>query len=395
VKILYYPASYLPTLGGLERVVHDLAQGLKQSKHDLLVLSQRYPRSLRENEAIEGIHVIRHKFSMPPIYYFRKKKYHLLLYALAIHPYGQQCLRKVINSFRPDIINIHFPTWQMFNLDIGYCRSMGIKIVTSLHGDDVEMWFKDGRHKPYNLEKITWGTRAWALRQALLVSDRVTACSRYLSEAVLALEPDIEHKLRVVENGVRLKCSSLTTVKRMPNMKYIYATGRLVRKKGFDRLIDAFAIFSRIEDSLMLVIAGEGPENSKLRMHIDKAGMVERVRLLGKMSYADNLAYMRNSEVLVIPSTNEAFGLVCIEGLILGKSIIASRVGGMKDVLNGSHAIMVEPTVGSIVGGLIEWLNKREELTVQAKKAARSYESRYSMNNMSSRYLSIYNECFG
>ncbi len=122
--------------------------------------------------------------------------------------------------------------------------------------------------------------------------------------------------------------------------------GRLASNKGLLDLLDAFAIVAREHPAARLVVVGEdGGMRSAVESRIRSAGLERSVRLLGHLD-DDRLlaAAYREAAVTVLPSEYEAFGLVLLESLAQGTPVIASRVGGIPEVVDDDRAgLLVSP----------------------------------------------------
>src|SRR5579862_8184506 len=112
MRILLLSASYPPVLGGLQLAVHNLAMGLVQREHHVIVVTNLYPRSLRLSETIDDVPVRRWSFLTPELKYLRSRC-NLFAASCYYHPVTLLRLSNVIRSFRPDVVNIHFPDHQV------------------------------------------------------------------------------------------------------------------------------------------------------------------------------------------------------------------------------------------------------------------------------------------
>ncbi|WP_025885706.1 glycosyltransferase [Asaia prunellae] len=111
----------------------------------------------------------------------------------------------------------------------------------------------------------------------------------------------------------------------------ILAAGRLVPIKGFDLLIDAFAIVARRHPAARLVICGEGPERQALETRIAGAGLTDRVTLTG---YVPSIRpYLDRARLFVLSSHCESFGAVLVEALAAGRQIVSTRCSPVVDKL--------------------------------------------------------------
>lgn len=124
----------------------------------------------------------------------------------------------------------------------------------------------------------------------------------------------------------------------------ILAAGRLIRQKGFDLLIAAFARLGAPD--ARLVIAGTGPEEAALRRQIERAGLTDRIRLAG---YAPDIRpLLDTARYFVMPSRFEGYGAVILEALAAGRPVVATAsTPAVGDVLTDPECGIVIP-VGDI-----------------------------------------------
>lgn len=172
----------------------------------------------------------------------------------------------------------------------------------------------------------------------------------------------------------------------------IGAIGRLSREKGYDVLLRAFQMATGQRSDLRLIIIGEGGERAKLEKMIEKFCFSETVMLAGFR--ADAKKYLSLMDTLVLSSFTEGLPLVALEGLQAGVPIVASRVGGLPELLeDGKAGIVIEKGNAEI---LSEAIIKIVEDTAFRKKIAAHGKNRvattYSSRRMAEGYLKVYRD---
>jgi glycogen(starch) synthase len=262
-------------------------------------------------------------------------------------------LSRLLRTFRPDVVNIHFPDGQIPFL-LPLCRRRQFRLITSLHGDEV-MRYTGGEGVTLAPDHLGRGLKA-LMRE----SDAVTACSPDLLAAAARLEPSIAAKGVPIYNGIDPKRFADKTpyVHQRP---YMLAYGRLTRKKGFDLLVEAFARLGPDGAHADLLLAGDGEERPHLEALAQRLGLADRIFFLGRVGPEDVVRLLNGCLFLAVPSRAEPFGIVALEGLAAGKPVVANRVGGMGQFLaelraarSGLPVRMTEPTVESLACGLRE-----------------------------------------
>jgi glycogen(starch) synthase len=343
------PASYVPVLGGLQAATHAVARHLRARGHDVRVVTARYPRSLPAAESIDGVPVERRLFLTPRRADLRRGRPDLFVASLYHQPATRARLARLVRSFRPDVVNVHFPDAQVPAV-LWLRERFRFRLVVSLHGHDVERFTGEGTNPPPG------GYDDRGLRTILRAADAVTACSGHLLAQACRLEPAVAGKGVAIENGIDPVRFEDRTPYPHPR-PYILGLGRLTRKKGFDLLIEALARVGPAAAGFDLLIAGDGEEAGRLAAQVRQLGLAERVRFLGRVGADEVVRLLNGCAFLAVPSRSEPFGIVALEGLAAGKPVLATRVGGMGEFLGrlsdrGRMITLVEPATERLAAGL-------------------------------------------
>jgi glycogen(starch) synthase len=347
MQILILSASYTPVLGGLQTVTRALARHLAEKGQDVVVVTNRYPRSLPERETIDGVPVRRWLFLTPALEYLRRGRPDLLAASFHLYPTALNRLGQLMREFRPDVMNVHFPDNQIPHV-LWARRRFRFRLVVSLHGDDVERLISE---EPYSAADAA----STGLKTLLREADAVTACSHHLMREAAKLEASVTGKMHVIHNGVAVE--RFQDQSHYPHPRpYVLAYGRLVYKKGFDLLVRAFARIALTYPNLDLIIAGEGEEKGELEKLTAQSGISGRIYFYGRASELEIVRLLNGCRMVAVPSRQEPFGIVAIEALAAGRPVLATRVGGLPEVTNGAAVSLVEPTVEGLVAGLNEAL---------------------------------------
>jgi glycosyltransferase involved in cell wall biosynthesis len=128
------------------------------------------------------------------------------------------------------------------------------------------------------------------------------------------------------------------------NGPYFIFVGMLIYLKGIHYLIRAFRDVALKHPKARLVIAGQGREEEKLRGLARELNLQQQVIFAGHLEQSVLAAYIKASRALILPSLTEGLGRVAIEAQFLGKPVIASRIGGIPEiVIDGETGLLVEP----------------------------------------------------
>jgi glycogen(starch) synthase len=406
MRILLMPSSYPPVLGGLQTAAHALARHLTARGHEILVLTNRYPRTLAAREVLEGVQVHRRLFLRPSLESLRTGRPDVLGASFYYYPAAMRYVGRLLDSFRPDVVNVHFPDGQIpFVLRMRRARIF--RLVVSLHGHEILKWFGVGKDGSENgsLRAAPANKALRRLRMVLREADVVTACSKYLLDKAVELEPAVGGKGSVIYNGVDLERFEDKTP--FPHSRpYVLAFGRLTYQKGFDLLLEAFARIADDQPDVDLILAGEGEERVALEMSAGSSGLAGRVLFTGRASPAEVVRLLNGCRFVVVPSRWEPFGITALEALAAGKPVMATRVGGLPEFLSDaddgalggasagtltcvSRVLLVEPTAAGLSEGLRRWLAARSERE-SGVRANPTLGSHLSWANVTKRYLEVY-----
>ena len=172
-------------------------------------------------------------------------------------------------------------------------------------------------------------------------SHRVVVVSEDLRRKLIALCPAAKDKCVVMPMGVEMKPRALEA--QAGRLRHILFIGRLARIKGADVLIDAL----RDGPGARLIVAGDGPERNALERLAAERGI--KVEFLGHVNAARRDALLAACDVVVIPSRvlddrSEGMPVVCLEAMAAGRAIIASRSGGLAEIIRDTHnGLLFEP----------------------------------------------------
>lgn len=182
--------------------------------------------------------------------------------------------------------------------------------------------------------------------------DKVVAVSHGQADWVCSNGLMNEDFLKPIQQCNDLETLLKVSAKKLGTTVTIGAFGRLVPVKGFDTLIKAFNLVDK--PNLKLTIGGSGPEEEKLK-RLAKGN--NNISFAGRVTNVPQ--FLANCDVVIIPSTSEAFGQVCLEAKAAGKAVIASDIDGLREqvvTLNTTTKTDTDDTVGSEVTSQMEQL---------------------------------------
>jgi len=372
-RVLLVTASYLPQIGGLQHAVAHLAEGLAAGGVSVSVLTQRYPRSLPTAEVLDGVPVHRWLFLLPHLGYLRAGRFDLFVAGLVLGPVTLVRLLNRLWRERPTAVNLHFLGSAAPFLLVAHAL-LRFRLVVSLHGEDVEGLF--GRST----------FDRWIFRVTLRRAQAVSACSAALLRVALALEPTIAAKASVIHNAVVVPLTPVAE----PIPGRLLAVGRLVPKKGFDVLLRALPLLRETWPQAHLVLIGGGPEAARLQTLAADLHLADRVEFTGVQPPEAVRRAMGLSQAVVIPSRREPFGLVALEALAAGRPVVATRVGGLPEVLAGAEAILVPPDSSEALAQGLSDLQAGVWTAPTCGARNRKIAAQFSVERMATAYSALY-----
>jgi glycosyltransferase involved in cell wall biosynthesis len=195
-------------------------------------------------------------------------------------------------------------------------------------------------NNPAILKAPLWQQCVW--RFVLSHCNGITACSNSLRDQLKTFMPAAP--VQTVHNGVD---HSLFSVPRRPGRRrpLLLQVAKFEHKKAQDVMLRAFRLLLDEGFSADLLLVGsEGPELPQTRALIDELGLAEYVQLQIDVPHDCIPAIMASSDILVHPSRLEPFGLVLLEAGVVGLPIVATRVGGIPELLSdGKTGLLIEP----------------------------------------------------
>lgn len=205
-------------------------------------------------------------------------------------------------------------------------RRLGVPMALTVHGTDIFHYFIPG--------KAPWARNARIAREA----DALMAVSSLLLSRVAPYRG--EGKItRVVPNGVDL---SLVPERTENTPRAVISVGTLKARKCMDRTLEAFARLACEYPDATLTIVGIGEMEGQLRARIHELGLEGRVTLTGGLAHEEVLRRMAQSDLFVLPSWGEGYGIVYIEAMAAGCIAVGAKGEGIEDTIaDGENGFLV------------------------------------------------------
>jgi L-malate glycosyltransferase len=364
MNLCLYTATFLPTIGGAELVLHTLASALATQGHRVTVLA---PVVRHLDNRVEAPYRLR-RYQRPSSKRFGVRQ--VLLHLL--HEYWR----------RPfDVLHCH-GAYPPAYVGATLKRLLKIPMVVWPHGSDIlpgEFIRANAR-----LER--------RLRRALTAADLVIAQSEFLKREILSLGVP-EARIRLIPNGVHVaEFQPVTSAPSLP-YPYILAMGSFSHKKGFDVLLRAFASVAAEDPSIHLVMAGAGKELTAYTALVGAHDMLDRVHFVGIVEGVCKIQLYQHCLFFVCSSRREPFAVVNLEALAAGKPLVATAVGGNVEVVSeGGNGFLVSPDDPEALSRRILTLLKDPALRARMGRLSSDLARSYDWQVILPQYTRVFEE---
>lgn len=243
-----------------------------------------------------------------------------------------------------------------------------IPVIISCRGSDIHEYTEKIYPNPLRRQRVLF---------ALRNSNYIITVSDFLRKKVISLGIP-ESMVEKIPNGVKknefYKIDFITTRQILnlpPDKKIILNVGAFTKIKGTIYLIEALAELVKNEKNILLIIIGDGPLRSKLQKKVSDLKLNEYVLFLGFVPNSKLINWYNSSDLFILPSLCEGFGIVIVEALSCGIPVVASDTGGIPEIINVNHlGILVPPgNVKELSNGILRALKKEWNHKVLIEKA--------------------------
>ena len=301
-----------PTYGGSGVVATELGMALAENGHAVHFITYKRPARL----AAFHENVFFHEVSAYEYPLFEYKPYATILASKLVD---------VVLYENLDLLHVHYA---IPHATVGWLAKMILKaqgvtipVITTLHGTDITLVGSDRSFKP-------------VVEFSMNNSDGLTAVSENLKQQTLEYF-NIDREIKVLYNFIDFNRFNRTDKEHFKkaiapnNEKILVHTSNFRKVKRVEDVILVFQkVHAKIPSKLMLI--GDGPERPRLEELCRKIGLCDEIIFLGKQDAVEEL--MAISDLFLIPSANESFGLAALEAMACQVPVISSNIGGLPEV---------------------------------------------------------------
>lgn len=247
-------------------------------------------------------------------------------------------LKRQLQAFAPDIV-IGYWVYPEGAGALWAARQLGIPIVIGALGTDIHM---------------RSGVNAWLTRRTLQEADSIITVSEAMTRYTQSTYCVPKERITTIVNGFNTQIfypRARDTARQKAGLsssdRLILYVGRLIEAKGLRELLNAFAALSAAEARqgaphiTRLAMIGEGAMKPELQAIINAAKLQDRAHLLGGRQPTEVAEWMSAADVMTLPSWSEGYPNVLVESLACGCPVVATRVGGIPEIINDTNGLLV------------------------------------------------------
>ncbi len=382
MKILMLSWEYPPRIiGGISRVVYDLAQNLAKHGNQVHVVTCWEPGTSEiekdKNVIVHRVHVYNNA-SNNFVEWVMQLNFAMLEYTVGL-------------AAKTGFDLIHGHDWLVAYAARVLKVNFSLPLITTIHA--TEYGRNCGIHN--DLQRTINSIERWMIKE----SDSMVVNSEYMYRELLAVYNADAEKLKIIQNGVDLKkfdnISADLSFRQnyaSSNEKIVFFVGRLVNEKGVHVLLKAIPKILSNYNDVKFVIAGKGPcLNNLIELSLE-LNINHKVYFTGFVSEEVLLRLYKCSNIAVFPSTYEPFGIVALEGMVAGIPVVVSDVGGLSEIVN--HRVdgmkFFSENSNSLADCILELLKDTELSESISSKAIQKVRELYNWDSITDAVLKEY-----
>ncbi|MBD0824508.1 N-acetyl-alpha-D-glucosaminyl L-malate synthase BshA [Aestuariibaculum marinum] len=362
-----------PTFGGSGVVATELGLELSKRGHEIHFITYNQP--VRLELVSNNVHY--HEVNVPEYPLFHYQPYELALSSKLVD---------MVKLHGIEILHVHYAIPHAYAAYMAKKmlieENIYVPIVTTLHGTDITLV---GSH-PFYRPAVTFSINK---------SDAVTAVSQSLKDDTLRLF-DIKNEINVVTNFIDLDKHNVLfsdcqrSLMAKDDEKIITHISNLRQVKRVDDVIEVFYNIQK-EMPAKLMLVGEGPERERIEARCVELGIYNKVAFLGKSNEIDKVLWF--SDLFLLPSKTESFGLAALEAMASGVPVISSNTGGIPEVnIQGVSGFLSDVgDVADMTKNALYILSDEERLKT-FKENARKTALKFDVHMIVPQYEKIYED---
>ncbi len=365
-----------PTFGGSGVLATELGKALADKGHNIHFITYRQPVRLTGFSA----NIFYHEVHVPTYPLFDYPPYESALASTMVD---------VIRNNRLDLLHVHYAiphaAAAYMAKRIAAQEGTHIPVITTLHGTDITLVGKDKTYAPV----VTFSINE---------SDAITAVSENLREETFA-NFRIEKPIEVIHNFVDVRrfdkkpIDAFRKVIAPQGERIILHASNFRKVKRIDDVVRIFAGIRKLLPAKLLLV-GDGPERPMAEDLVRQLGLCDDVRMLGKQQDMEDIFVI--SDLFLLPSEYESFGLAALEAMAAGVPVVASDAGGIPEIVTpGSNGEMA--AVGDVesMAAMAVSILGEDRVLEDYRKGARAQAQQFDIGRIVPKYEALYEKCLG
>lgn len=362
-----------PSIGGSGIVATEL--GLELLEHDFEVHFISYKMPYRLNLLHSNIYFHQVEIENYPL--FEYQPYELTLATK---------IREVALEHKLDLLHVHYAIPHAYSayfakqmlLSDGY----HLPFITTLHGTDITLVGLNENYRP-------------AVSFCLNNSDAITSVSESLKKDTLELFNIKDKKIEVISNFINhCKFTSKNTKKdctKDPKDFILCHISNLRKVKQPLKVVETFSKVQKVLPNAKLFLVGNGSELLSIENYVKKLKLHDNVKFFGDSTQIYDILCV--SDIFILPSTQESFGLAALEAMAAKTPVISSNIGGLPEInIHGETGYLYEPNDSDAMAQSIIDLLQNPKLLEKMKTQAYEQSLKFCVTKVVNEYISLYEE---
>ncbi len=361
-----------PTFGGSGVVATELGLELARRGHEIHFITYSQPVRL----ALLNANVHYHEVNVPEYPLFHFQPYELALSSKLVD---------MVKLYKIELLHVHYAIPHAY---AGYMakqmladEGINIPMITTLHGTDITLV---GNH-PFYKPAVTFSINK---------SDFVTSVSQSLKEDTLKLF-NIKNEILVIPNFIELDKNTIdpgiSCRRSVMATKQERIITHISNFRKVKRIPDVIKIFNKIQKQIpaKLMMVGDGPEKEKAEYLCQELGIQDKVIFFGNSNEIDKI--LSYTDLFLLPSETESFGLVALEAMAWGVPVISSNSGGLPEVnFDGISGYLSNVGKTKEMADNALKILKDDSVLAEFKKNALSVAKQFDIKNILPQYEALY-----
>lgn len=339
MRVLFWSGTFWPNIGGVEVLASKVLPALRERGYEFIVVASKTHTAMPDEDRYNGIPI--HRFA-----FHNEVTDKVLDYFIEV----RQKVAALKRDFQPSLVHINIVgVDNLFHL--ATASAYQAPTLVTLHGK--------------------WSSQSDSIvGHTLRAADWVAGCSAAILNEGQKLAPEITSRSSIIYNGV--DAPPVLPAPLSFAAPRLLCLGRLAPEKGMDLALAAFGMIAHRFPRARLIVAGDGPARTGLEQQARDLHISRAVEFVGWIAPDHVPALINNSTMVLMPSREDSFPLVALEAALMSRPVIATRVGGLPEiVVHQQSGLLVDKEDSKGLAEAISFLLEKPQVAVQMGQTAR------------------------